>query len=147
MSDADSPRSWRSAKKNKIIDHGTSRNGPKARKNVGSREPRPEDPQQGWQPRPEERPAVAVAHTPNSLDRWKERFGRRRDKQPGDSLDGGWDKWTAAVAASPPMKVGTYDARHEMPMKVAPRSWSDEEPQCPASALREVMRREASLLD
>ena len=79
------------------------------------------------------RPAVAGAHTPDSLERWKERSGRRRDKQPtisdrwtGDTMDAavGWDRWNAAVAASWPMKVGTHDSRHEMPMKVAPRSWS-----------------------
>ena len=125
-------------------------------------QPRPEerpglqadaDPQQGWQPRQEGRPAVAGAHTPDSFDRWKERCGRRRDKQPtisdkwsGDTHALGWDTWAAAVAASTPMKVGTYDARCEMPMKVGTaRLWSDDEPQCPASALREVVK--VSLLD
>ena len=40
MSAADRPRSWRSANKNKSRDHGSSHNGPKARKNVGSRDQR-----------------------------------------------------------------------------------------------------------
>ena len=103
-------------------------------------QPRPEerpglqadaDPQQGWQPRQERRPAVAEAT--DSLERWKERNGRRRDKQPtssdrwtGDTMNAAdcWDRWNAAVAAGWPMKVGTHDSRHEMPMEVAPRSWS-----------------------
>ena len=99
------------------------------------------DPQQGWQPRAEERPAVAGEHEPDALARW--RTGRRRDTQSyshassdtwsvtGGTSAPGWGEWTAAVAASGPMWVPTHGAR----------LWSDEkEDDTPASALREVVQ-------
>ena len=51
-----------------------------------------------------------------------------------------WGKYKAAVAASEPMKVASSMGTS--------RVWSDQEPQCPASALRDVVRRgEATLTD
>ena len=80
------------------------------------------DPQQSWQPRPEERrPAVAGENMPDSLEPWRGRRGRRSDGQPmssgtwpggtwsdaGATNALGWGKYKAPVAASEPMKVAS----------------------------------------
>ena len=111
------------------------------------------DPQQSWQPRPEERrPAVAGENMPDSLEPWRGRRGRRSDGQPmssgtwpggtwsdaGATNALGWGKYKAAVAASEPMKVASNMGTS--------RVWSDQEPQCPASALRDVVRRGGATL-
>ena len=112
------------------------------------------DPQQGWQPRPEGRPAVAGGQEPrNGFDRWRERSGRRgrTELRSSDSDALGGAKCTAAVAArssdsdglADPMKVGIWDARNELPMKVGiSRLWCDAEPDDPAAALRYVVHQE-----
>ena len=112
------------------------------------------DPQQSWQPRPEERrPAVAGENMPDSLGPWRGRRGRRSDGQPmssgtwpsgtwsdaGATNALGWGKYKAAVAASEPMKVASSMGTS--------RVWSDQEPQCAASVFRQVVRRESILTD
>ena len=98
------------------------------------------DPQQGEQPRP-------VEDMANSFGPRKDyRGGRRSGWQPRNS--GTWPSGTwpqarghnAAVAASEPMKVASSLGTSRM--------WSDQEPECPASALRDVVRRgETTLTD
>ena len=96
------------------------------------------DPQQGEQPRPEEDMA-------DSFGPWKDyRCGRRsgwQTRNSGTRPSGTWPQargHNAAVAASEPMKVASSMETSNM--------WSGQEPQCPARALRDVVRRGKAII-